>query len=527
MSTIQRYGNEARQKLLDGIIQVHDAVAPTLGASGRNAVFNRWSGKPLLTNDGTSIANEIVPRDLGELQGADLAKEVLAEVNEEAGDATTTTAVLYTEISKRGTALLSNPSKIVNAPKLKRQISAATEKVIDEIHAQTISMSSLEELEKISITSVENVEYGKTIAKAIYDAGDDGIVYVNESDEIGVTVEKSDGYQLNQGLVSPYLLTDLSKVESLLENPAIILTDILVSFNEDFINIIKQITTVTKDILLICDEYHPDVLKFANKNLVAKNFKLMIVKKPMQSEYFEDIAALVGATAMTNQKGILKYSNSYIGHAKKIVIKELTTTIFDGSGIEQTAAAIENIKIQIDETKDENAKIKLQERLARFTGGIYIINVGDNTPSEQRYLKDKVDDAVNATKKAKDGYVVGGGVLLYNISNKFLSEGTSFDDGELIVYTACQKPIRQIIENAGEDIEEILSNIKDRNNQYAGYDALGLEVVDNMIDAGITDNVKSTIASFSIASKNAGLLLTTETLITPIPENPFDGLKAQ
>lgn len=524
MSTIQRYKNEARQKLLDGILLVHDGVAPTLGASGRNAVFNRWSGKPLVTNDGTSIANEIIPVELGERQGADLIKEVLAEVNEEAGDATTTTCVLYTDISRQGVNILGDNSKKVNAPRLKRQIAAATDNVINAIKESAISISSLEDLEKIAITSVENIEYGKSIAKAIYDAGEEGIVYINESNEIGVSVEKSDGYQFNQGLLSPYLLMNYEKVESVLTDAAVILTDIMVSLNEDFINIIKSINKATKNILLICDEFHPDVLKFAVKNLQARNFNLMIVKKPMQSEYFEDIAALVGATAMTNHKGIIKYSNEYIGFADKIVINPKTTTIFGGKGINQTEIAIENIKIQITETKDENDKIKLQERLARFTGGIYIINVGDNTPSEQRYLKDKVDDAVNAAKKAKEGYVVGGGVLLYNISKKFLSQ-ENLNDGEMIVYSACQKPIRQIIENAGEDVEEIITLIDSSDNAYAGYDALGLKVVPNMIDTGITDTVKSTIASFSIASKNAGLLLTTETLITPIPELFSDSLQ--
>lgn len=526
MSTITRFKQEARKKLLEGITPVHDAVAPTLGASGNNAVFNRWTGKPIITNDGISIAKEIKPEDLGELQGADLTVQVMEEVNEEAGDATTTSCVLYKNFFANGVELLDDTSKKINAPRLKRQMISATEKVMKEIEDETIIISSLEDLEKIAITSVEDEANGKVIAKAIYDAGDTGIVYVNESKEVGVSVEKSEGYQFYQGLITPYLITDFDNLETVLENPAVIISDILVSLNEDFLKIIAHITQTTREILLICDEIHPDVVKFAVKNLSLGKLKMAIVKKPMQQEYFEDIAALTGSFAMTNQKGTLKYLPEYIGGAKKIVINEKTTTIFEGNGVEQTAKAVDNIKKQIEETKDESVQIKLQERLARFTGGIYIINIGDTTPAEQRYLKDKVDDAVNTTKKAKAGYVVGGGVLLYNIAKKLIAEsGSDITEGETVVYNACKRPIMQIIENAGEDIDEILAEIDALDSKYAGYDALALKVVPNMIDTGITDSVKSTKAAVSISSKSAGLLLASPTLITPIPQLEFDRLQ--
>lgn len=523
MATKELFGNDARKKLLDGIVLVNKTVAPTLGRSGRNVAFNKWNGRTTISNDGLLSAMEIDPEDEGEKQGADLSKQVLNEVNEEAGDSTTTTSVLYTKISELGIAVLDDTSKKINSTKLKNQINEARKNVIDEINAAKISTDSLEDLEKIATTSVEDYEIGKTIAKAIHDAADSGIVYVDESIEVGVTVEKSEGYQIPQGLLSPYLLTNYEKVESVLENPAVLITDILVSFNEDFINIIKTITSKTRDILLICDEYHPDVLKFAVKNLQAGNFRLMIVKKPMQKEYFEDIATLVGATAMTNQKGIIKYSPDYLGSAKKIVINPKTTTIFEGAGVEQTTKEVENIKSQIEDTKDENEKSKLQERIARFTGGIYVINVGAKTPAEQKYLKDKVDDAVNATKKAKGGYVTGGGVTLYNIAKK-LESSTVVTEGGAIVYEACKAPIKQIIENAGEDVDETLAEIDALNLPFAGYDALELKVVPNMIDAGITDSIKSTMSSFSIASSNAALFLTIETLISPIPSLFRDSL---
>lgn len=527
MATKSLFGNDARKKLLDGKILVNKTVAPTLGASGRNVAYSTWSGRTTISNDGMLAAMEVDPEDMGEKQGADTSKQVMNEVNEEAGDATTTTCILDTEISRLGVEVLGDESKKINSTKLKNQINAARKNVINEINDAKISIESLEDLEKIATTSVEDPEIGKTIAKAIHDAGESGIVYVDESSEVGVTVEKADGYQIPSGLISPYLLTDYEKVQSVLENPAILITDILVSFNEDFINIIKAITSKTKDILLICDEYHPDVLKFANKNLMAGNFRLMIVKKPMQKEYFEDIATLVGATAMTNQKGILKYSVDYLGYAKKIVMNPNTTTIFEGAGVEQTKKEVENIQNQITETKDENEKSKLHERLARFTGGIYVISVGAKTPAEQKYLKDKVDDAVNATKKAKGGYVIGGGVTLYNIAKKLMFENV-LNEGEIIIYTACQKPMRQIIENAGEDVEETLmriDEISDANKGFSGYDALALKVVPNMVDAGITDSIKSTMASFSIASSSAALFLTIETLITTIPQLDTDRLQ--
>lgn len=522
MATKQLFGNDARKKLLDGKVIVNKTVAPTLGASGRNVAYSKWNGRTTISNDGLLSAMEIDPEDEGEKQGADLSKQVMNEVNEEAGDATSTTCVLDTEISIQGVYILDDLSKKINSTKLKNQIITASKKVIAEISAAKISTDSLEDLEKIAITSVEDPEIGKTIAKAVHDAGENGIVYVDESNEPGVTVEKSDGYQIPAGLISPYLLTNYDKIESVLENPAVLITDILVSFNEDFMNLIKTITSKTRDILIICDEFHPDVVKFAVKNIQAGNFRLMIVKKPMQKEYFEDIASLVGATTMTNQKGVIKYSADYIGSAKKIVITPKTTTIFEGGGIEQTAKEIESIKVQIEETKDEGEKTKLQERLARFTGGIYVINVGAKTPAEQKYLKDKVDDAVNATKKAKGGYVAGGGVTLYNIAKKLISESNEINDGELVVYTACQKPIRQIIENSGEDVNETLKAIDAIEGKLGGYDALALKVVPNMIDAGITDSIKSTLSSFSIASSNASLFLTIETLIIPIVEKQSD-----
>lgn len=526
MANITRFKQDARKKLLDGVTLVHDATAPTIGASGRNAAFNRWTGKPIITNDGISIANEVIPEDLGELQGADLAKQVMEEVNEEAGDATTTSIVLYKAFVEEGFYQLNDSNKNINSTKLKRQMTVAAEKVLQKIDENTQIVSSLEDLEKIAITSVEDEEKGKIIAKAIYDAGDTGIVYVNESNDIGVSVEKSEGYQFNQGLVTPYLITNFDNLETVLENPAVIITDVQVNLNEDFLKIISHITQTTREILLICDEIHPDVVKFAVKNLSLGKLKMAIVKKPMQQEYFEDVAALVGAFGMSSSKGTLKFLPEYLGGAKKIVINEKNTTIFEGNGIEQTSKVIENIKKQIEETKDESVQIKLQERLARFTGGIYIINIGENTPAEQRYLKDKVDDAVNTTKKAKAGYVVGGGVLLYNIANDLIGKSDNeLNEGEQVIYHGCKQPIRKIIENAGEDVEETLAKIDNFANDFAGYDALSLEVVSNMIEAGITDSVKSTKSAFTISSKSAGLLLTTETLITPIPQAPLDGLQ--
>ncbi len=522
-------GNEARQKLLAGIDTVHSTVAPTLGANGRNTVYNKWSRVPIITNDGVSIAREVEPEDLGELQGANLLKQVSERTNDEAGDGTTTSIVIAHSMITNGIKLLSDPSKKVNPMKLRREMIAATEKVIDALKASAQKVTTLEELEQVATISVESEEIGKIIAKAIYDAGDNGIVYVNDSEQIGVSIEKGEGYEFAQGLITPYLIANPDKMETVLENPAIIITELMVNASQDFYDLVSWITKSTKDILLICDEIHPDMIKFAVLNMAKGNFRMMIVKKPMQSEFLEDIASLTSTFALSQNKGKIKYVPQYLGGARKVVVTMKDTKIFDGNGkngtrmvedftIPDINSHIENLKVQL-ESADEVLKTKLQERIAKLTGGVYMLNVGEKTEAEAKYLRLKVDDAVNATKAAKEeGIVAGGGMALFKISSILMDDNT---DGASIIYQACLQPLATIVSNSGADFTEIANEV---NNSDKGFDALTLEIVPNMIAAGIIDPVKVTRSAFQNASSFAGLLLTTESLIVPIPEPKEVGL---
>ena len=505
-------GKDARANLKAGVDLVYSAVAPTLGASGRNVVYNKFSRVPIITNDGVSIAREIEPEDESIKQGANLIKQVAERTNDEAGDGTTTSIILAHSIVEEGIKLLdSDPT--INPMQLRREITEASNKVIEALKASAKKIETLEELEQVATISVEDKEIGKTIAKAIFDAGENGIVYVNESDDIGVSIEKIEGYQFNQGLVSPYLIQNVQKMETALENVVILITEMPLFFTNEFNELIKAIVGKgTKNILLICDEIHPDVIKFAVMNMAKSNFNLLIVKKPMQKEYLEDLAAITGAVAMTQAKGMIVPKVEYLGGARKVVVTEKLTTIISGTGekIEEYILALQK---QLEDAEDEITKTKLQERIARLTGGVYLLNVGEKTEAEQKYLKLKVDDAVNATKAAKEeGIITGGGIALFNISRILMNYQ---DNGSKIIYQSCIQPLYMIIKNSGGDCTEVFIQVENTNQ---GYNALTLEIVPDMFEAGIIDPVKVTRVAFANATSFASLLLTTECQIVPIPE---------
>lgn len=513
MSNKQYFGAEARGKLKNGIDKVFLAVSPTLGASGRNAVFNKWSRVPIVTNDGVSIAREVEPEDLAELQGANLIKQVSERTNDEAGDGTTTSIILAHEIVDKGMDLL-NVDVSVNPMKLRREINEASDKVIAMLKSSAQQVDTLEKLEQIATISVESPEIGKTIAKAIHDAGENGIVYVNESVDVGVSIEKVEGYQFQQGLVSPYLIKDVNRMETVIEDAAVLVTEMPLQYTNEFGALIKTaVTNGCTKFLIVCDEIHPDVIKFAAMNMAKQNFDILIVKKPMQKEYLEDISAVVGATAMTKDKGMVHPKVAYLGRCAKVVANEKSTTIFPAEN-ESLTNHVEVLKAQLEIAEDEIEKTKLQERIARLTGGVYLLNVGEKTEAESKYLKLKVDDAVNATRAAKEeGFVAGGGVALFHIGMNLMREAVTH--GAKIVSMACIAPFCQLLKNSGETES---STLMENHTGNSGYNALTNEYVEDVIAEGIIDPVKVTISAFTNASSFAALILTTETLITPIAE---------
>lgn len=511
-------GEIARKKLLKGMEEVFDTVKVTYGANGRNVVYNKWTRVPVASNDGVNIAREVEPEDLSELQGANLIKQVAENTNDELEDGSTATIINAYTIANKGNYMI-NSDKKISPMKLRKEIKEATKIVLDKLQASIIKIDSIEDLENLAITSVEDEAYGKTIAKAIYDSGDNGIVYVNESDNIGVSIEKVEGYQFQQGMITPYLIKDVDRMQTVLENPAVFVTELQLLWTNEFNAMIKNIVSQgIKDILIVCDEVHQDIIKFAVMNTGKGNFTMAIVKKPMQKDYLEDISSIVGANAMTQNKGFVHPKIEYVGRARKVVIKEKTTTIFiDDSKSLSADLYVDSLKKQLANAEDPVTKMKLEERIARLTGGIFMVNVGEKTEASVKYLRDKVDDSVNSLKKvwkAKDGgVVVGGGSALYHIGNKLLQKDT-LTNGEKIVYESCKASLLQMLENGGEVDNVILDKIN--ADGIGGYNALTMEYEPDMFKVGIIDATKVISTSFANASDFGGNFITYENLITPI-----------
>lgn len=515
-------GKEAKEKLLKGMQEVFDTVKVTYGGNGRNVVFNKWSGMPVASNDGENIADQVIPEDLTERQGADLIKQVARNTNAELEDASTATIMDSYLMSRKAVDLVvSNPK--ISPMRLKKEMKEAGKKVVEELKASKINIDTITDLENLAITSVEDEDIGKAIARAIYDSSDNGIVYINESNKDGVSIEALEGYQFQQGLVSQYLVKDIDRMQTILNDAVVLVDEMQITYpNNEFLGLIKEIVASgTKDILVICDELHPKIIEFAVMNMYAGQFNLCFVKKPMQKEFLEDIAATVGAMAMTKDKGRLYPKMEYLGKAKKIVIKEKTTTIFMDDSIKAGCDTyVKSLQIQLAnvEEGDEVTPTKIQERIARLTGGIFMVNVGAKTESSQKYLRDKVDDAVNSLKKVwktkDDGIVLGGGMALYNAGTKLLNQPRELNNGERLVYEVCKSNLFQMLQNGGEDDTVIQKIMADGG----GYNALTMEYEADMFKAGIVDSTKVITTSYLNSTDFAADFAANEIVITPIPQ---------
>lgn len=519
------FGKEARNVLWEGKEIVYKTVSMSLGASGRNGVYNTWNGRPLITNDGVSLAREVRPDDAGHAQGADLIKQVAEKTNAEAGDGTTTSIVIASDMVDTGISILDSDSKI-NPMKVRKEIMAAAEEVVVELKKEAIPVTSLEDLQKVANISVENPEYGDTIAKTIFEAGDNGVVMVNESTNDGVDVTRVEGYEFNQGWLSPFMVTNPNTMASELKNCYVLCTEILLTLSPELLKIFDTLnynaeqSQIKNSLLIVCDDIHPDVINFAGMNNIGflknepkKNVWCTIVKKPMQANMIEDIAVLVGAEAMTKSRGLLKIAKEYLGKCEKIIVKkDMTTIISDESAKERIDLHVANLKSQIEDAKDnEHTQQKLRERIAKLTGGVFYINVGGRTEQDAKYNKLKVEDAVNATKAARaEGIIAGGGASLFHIGRK-LFEGRVLNFGERIVVSACNAPFSQILKNSGEE-----NSVWQSSEPRSGYNSLTNTFVHDVIEEGIIDPVKVTISALRNAATFAGLFLTIEAVIVPV-----------
>ena len=520
-----KYTDDARKAMKDGVDKLANAVKVTLGPKGRYVVLDKKFGSPTVTNDGVTIAKEIELEDPFENMGAQLVKEVASKTNDIAGDGTTTATVLAQTMIGEG---LRNITSGANANHIKKGIDKAVAAVIEEIKKIAKKVSSKEEIAQIASISASNKEIGDLIANAMDKVGKDGVITVEEGKSADTTLDVVEGMQFDRGYSSPYFVTDAERMEGVLEDPYIIITDKKISSMQEILPLLEKVVQTGKGFIIIAEDIEGEALATLVVNKIRGTLKVIAVKAPgfgdRRKEMLQDIAILTGGTVISEETG-LKLDAATIemlGQAKRVVVDKENTTIVSGLGdkkeIEQRIA---QIRKQIEETKSDYDKEKLQERLAKLVGGVAVINVGAATEAEMKAKKFKVEDAMNATRAGvEEGIVAGGGVALLKAQSVLDGiKGADSDEqtGINIVKKSLEGPIRQIIENAGIEASVIVDKIKNKKDASYGYDADSDEFVD-MIKAGIVDPAKVTRTALQNAASIAGLVLTTEALVTDIPE---------
>lgn len=504
------FGKEAREEVKEGMRIVHDAVAPTIGARGRNAVIHRF-GRPKITNDGVSIARAIDPADPFHKMGADLGKEAAEKTNDKVGDGTSTSIVIeYALIVEGMKEIDAGASPVI----LKKQIEEGAKRVDAELVKLTRPVDTQEDLERVATISVEDPELGKKIAAAVALVGDDGIVSVEQSSGFLMEVEEVDGYHFDQGYITPYMVTNPLKMESVLTDCMILVSDRSWNMNKDFIPFLEGLNKEgIKNLLIICEDITGDLLKLLIVNHIQQIFHTVVVKKPYDAASLEDIATFTGGMMVSKDKGMSTPSRAYLGAASKVIVKEDETTIIEGKGDpEEVEKLKESLRSQIEDADDGFEKENLKKRLGRLSGKSVLFKVGAPTEAEARHLKDKVDDAVNATRAAKDGIIAGGGIPLYQIAHHFFGKENK---GEYILQQAIMAPFRRIISNA--DLKEDL--LKDcKLGSTSGINVLTGESVDDMFEAGIIDPVKVTREALKNAVSLATSVLTLESATVEIED---------
>ena len=520
-----KYTDDARKAMKDGVDKLANAVKVTLGPKGRYVVLDKKFGSPTVTNDGVTIAKEIELEDPFENMGAQLVKEVASKTNDIAGDGTTTATVLAQTMIGEG---LRNITAGANANHIKIGIDKAVKAVIEDIKKVAKKVGSKEEIAQIASISANDKEIGDLIANAMDKVGKDGVITVEEGKSADTTLDVVEGMQFDRGYCSPYFVTDAERMEGVLEDPYIIITDKKISSMQEILPLLEKVVQTGKGFIIIAEDIEGEALATLVVNKIRGTLKVIAVKAPgfgdRRKEMLQDIAILTGGTVISEETG-LKLDAATIdmlGQAKRVVVDKENTTIVSGLGDKKEIdQRIAQIRKQIEETKSDYDREKLQERLAKLVGGVAVINVGAATEAEMKAKKFKVEDAMNATRAGvEEGIVAGGGVAL--LKAQAVLEGLKGADsdeqtGINIVKKSLEGPIRQIIENAGIEASVIVDKIKNKKDASYGYNADNDEFVD-MIKAGIVDPAKVTRTALQNAASIAGLVLTTEALVTDIPE---------
>ncbi len=527
------YGEEARSRLKAGVDKLANAVKVTLGPKGREVIIEKKWGVPLVTKDGVTVAKEIELKDPYENMGAQLVREVASKTADVAGDGTTTATVLAQSIFTEGLKAIASGA---NPMDIKRGIDKAVEVVVENIKALSIPVSGRKEIEQVATISANNdPTIGKIIADAMEAVGKDGVITVEESKSAETTLETVQGMQFDRGYLSPYFVTNPDKMEAVLDDPFILIYEKKISNVKDLLPVLEQVVRTGKPLLIIAEEVEAEALATLVVNHIKGVIKACAVKAPgfgqRRKDYLQDIAILTGGTAITEELGIKLESVTLdmLGRADKVIVDKDNTTIVGGKGSkEQIQARIEQIKKQIVETTSDYDREKLQERLAKLSGGVAIIRVGAATEAELKEKKARVEDAVHATKAAvEEGIVPGGGVALARASeaiDELKLENPDQQLGADIIKRACRAPLRQIATNAGYEgfviLEKVLQLGKEKGKNW-GFDAAKGEYKD-MVEAGIIDPTKVVRTAIQNAASVAGTMLTAEALVAEIPEEKKD-----
>jgi chaperonin GroEL len=521
-----KFGADAREKLLRGVDILADAVQVTLGPKGRNVVIDKSFGAPRTTKDGVTVAKEVELADKFENMGAQMVREVASKTNDAAGDGTTTATVLARAIVREGAKSVAAG---MNPMDLKRGIEKAVEAVVADLKKRSKKVKSNEEIGQVGTISANgDHEVGDMIAKAMSKVGNEGVITVEEAKSLATELDVVEGMQFDRGYISPYFITNAEKMVAELDDPAILIHEKKLTSLQPMLPILEAVVQSGRPLLIIAEEIEGEALATLVVNKLRGGLKVAAVKAPgfgdRRKAMLEDIAIVTGGQVISEDIGI-KLENvklNMLGTAKKVRIDKENTTIVDGAGKKSDIQArVGQIKAQIEETTSDYDKEKLQERLAKLAGGVAVIRVGGATEVEVKERKDRVDDALNATKAAvEEGIIPGGGTaLLYASKNLTNLTGDNDDQtqGIAIVRRAIQYPIRQIVENAGQEASIVVGKLLEQKSSNYGYDAQTEKYVD-FIDAGIVDPTKVVRVALQNAASVASLLITTEAMIADRPE---------
>ncbi|MGE7767759.1 chaperonin GroEL [Peribacillus sp. NPDC096540] len=518
-----KFSEEARRSMLRGVDALADAVKVTLGPKGRNVVLEKKFGSPLITNDGVTIAKEIELEDAFENMGAKLVAEVASKTNDVAGDGTTTATVLAQAMIREG---LKNVTAGANPMGIRKGIEKAVNTAIAELKAISQPVENKESIAQVAAISSDDEEVGQLIAEAMERVGNDGVITIEESKGFTTELDVVEGMQFDRGYASPYMVTDSDKMEAVLDNPYILITDKKVTNIQEILPVLEQVVQQGKPLLLIAEDVEGEALATLVVNKLRGTFNAVAVKAPgfgdRRKAMLEDIAALTGGEVITEEIGLdLKSATiESLGRASKVVVTKENTTIVEGSGdTAQIQARVNQIRVQLEETTSEFDREKLQERLAKLAGGVAVIKVGAATETELKERKLRIEDALNSTRAAvEEGIVAGGGTALLNVYNKVAEIQAEGDvaTGVKIVLRAIEEPVRQIAHNAGLEGSVIVERLKGEA-VGTGFNAATGEWV-NMIASGIVDPTKVTRSALQNAGSVAAMFLTTEAVVADKPE---------